>query len=184
MVRITNVVCTAEFGVSIDLTFLAKHAKDIVYDPRHFSGVIWHHKKIGGSCLVFKNEKLNCNGNKSVSDAKRRIRQYARAIQQCGYHVTLKKIDIITMSAVHKLSNKVDLAIVREILKGTYEPEFFNAAMFKKGRLRFYCFRTGTVVITGIRNKHMLDDIVYSTMIELELCTHKKETVKETNNDG
>lgn len=167
MVQVTNVVVHAALHTTIDLEHLAKSIIDIRYDPTIFPAVIWQHRKIGGNCLVFKNGKLNCSGSSSVQQAKKRLRQYARLIQKLGYDVVLNKIDLITMSAVHQLSSRLDFTQLCKDLHASYEPDVHNAAMLKRGRLHFNCFHTGKVVITGIKN---LDDI-YPILLELELCT-------------
>ena len=160
MVQITNVVVHTDLHTAIDLTQL--NDQDIRYDPETFSGAIWKHREIGGCCLVFRNGKLNCSGNRSVQEAKKRIKQYAGLL-----HQSPSKIEVITMSAVHQLSTELDYRRTLELLGATYEPEIHNAVMLKRGKIHYNCFRTGKVIIMGIRD---IDDI-YPTLLELELCT-------------
>ena len=167
MVQVTNVVVQTDLQVTIDLTYLTNNTKDIRYDPKLFSAAIWQHRKIGGNCLVFRNGKLNCTGNRSILQAKKRTRQYARVLQKMGFSFVLKKIDLVTISAVHTLSSTLDFSKTCAILGATYNPEIYNAAMLKKGRVHFNCFHTGKVVITGIKNIN----VIYPTLLELELCT-------------
>lgn len=167
MLQITNVVVQTDLHNIIDLTHLTNNSRDIRYDPRVFSAAIWKHKKIGGCCLVFRTGKLNCNGNRSVDEARKRIRQYARLIQKHGFGGNLQNIDIITMSAVYQVSSNFDFNKLQGILGATYEPELHNAAMLKRGKIHYNCFHTGKVVITGIKNT----DAIYPTLLELELCT-------------
>ena len=168
MVQITNVVVQTDLYASINLRHLTNSVRSIRYDPGVFSGAIWHHRKIGGCCLVFHNGKLNCNGNRSIEEAKKRIRRYARLIQGLGYCVKLKTIELVTMTAVHELSSPLDFDTTCTLLSGaTYEPETHNAVMLKRGRVHYNCFQSGKVVITGLRNVHT----IYATLLELELCT-------------
>ncbi len=171
MVELTNVVVQADLSCYVDLRHLAKSTRDIRYDPRIFTGAIWHHRLIGGNCLVFHNGKVNCNGNKSIHQAKKRLRQYARLLQRHGFSVTLKKIVIVTISAVHRLSSRLNVKEVCEMLKADYNPEILNAAILKKKRINFNCFLSGAIVITGIRHMHDLETVIYPTILELELCT-------------
>ena len=166
MVQITNVVVQTDLQVAIDLRYLVNNTRDIRYNPKIFSGAIWHNRRIGGSCLVFHNGKLNCNGNRSIHQARKRTRQYARLIQKLGFCVRLQKIDLITMSAVYQLDSTLDYSKACKLLGATYEPEIHNAAMLKKGKVHFNCFQTGKVVITGIKNIN----VIYPTLLELELC--------------
>ncbi len=167
MVQTVNVVVQTDLHTHIDLVHLANHARDIRYDPGIFSGAIWNYKKIGGCCLVFHNGKLVCNGNKSIQQAKKRIRQYSRLIQNLGYEVKLKKIELITMTAVHQVSSLLDFNKLCTILSATHDPDIHNAAMLKRGRVHYNCFQSGKVVMTGVRNVQSL----YPTILELELCT-------------
>ena len=167
MVQVTNVVVQTDLQVSIDLRYLASKARDIRYDPALFSAAIWRHKKIGGSCLVFRNGKLNCNGNRSIPQARTRIRQYARLIQKQGYHVIMKKIDVITITAVYQCTSSLDFNKLCKFLGARYEPEICNYARLKRMKVQYNCFHTGKVVMTGIRNLN----VIYPTLLELELCT-------------
>ena len=164
MVLITNVVVQTDLSTCIDLALLARNATNIVYDPRVFSAARWKHRKIGGCCLVFGNGKLNCNGNRSIEQARKRIRQYARLLQK---HGKIAKIDVITMTAVYETSSGLSVNKLCDMLGATYEPDVHNAAMLKRGKVHYNCFHTGKVVITGIRNIA----VVYPTLLELELCT-------------
>ena len=167
MLQITNVVVQTDLRASIDLKQLVNRVRDIRYDPGLFSAAIWRHNKIGGSCLVFHNGKLNCNGNRNIGQARKRIRQYARLIQKQGFPaVTIQKIDLITMSAVYQLSSNLDLNKACQLLPGArYDPEILNAFMVKRRNVHYNCFHTGKVVIMGIRNI----DVVYPMLLELEL---------------
>ena len=42
--RITNVVCSASLRCDLNLSQLCKGLANARYDPRRFSGAIWHHK--------------------------------------------------------------------------------------------------------------------------------------------
>ena len=167
MVQVTNVVVQTDLQISIDLGYLTSKTRDIRYDPALFSAAIWRHKKIGGSCLVFRNGKLNCNGNRSIPQAKKRIRQYARFIQKLGYHVIMKKIEVITISAVYQCTSRLDFSKLHKFLGASHEPEICNYALLKRKKVQYNCFHTGKVVMTGIRNIN----IIYPTLLELELCT-------------
>jgi transcription initiation factor TFIID TATA-box-binding protein len=56
-------------------------------------------------------------------------------------------------------------------MQATYEPELFPAAMFKRGNVHFTCFCNGTILVTGIKTQRMMEDVVMTTLMELEvLC--------------
>ena len=78
---------------------------------------------------------------------------------------------IFTVSASHTLSTGLDLNSLAQDRIVLYESELLPALNFKMGRINFCCFHTGKVVITGIRTMAQIDDVVYPTLIELELFT-------------
>ena len=170
---ITNSVYSASIGCPVNLRQLCYRLVDVRYDPGRFPGLIWQHKTIGGNCLVFSNGVINCNGK--VSNARegyQRLRQYARRLQKLGYPVVLTDVKWVTLSASHTLSTPLNLRqLAEERPNVTYEPELFPSANFKVDGVNFCCFHSGKVVLTGIKSMKQIDDVVYPTLIELELYT-------------
>ncbi|XP_061190439.1 uncharacterized protein LOC133198352 [Saccostrea echinata] len=88
MVQISNIVCSADLGCTLDLRLFTLQATNVHYDAKKHNVVSWRHRKIGGHCFVYAKGKLVCNGGvSSKEEARRRIRRYARKIQQMGYQV-------------------------------------------------------------------------------------------------
>ena len=169
---LTNVVCSANIGCMIDLRRLCYSISDVRYDPRRFPGLIWQHRKIGGNCLVFSSGVINCNGKAtSFEEGFKRLRRYARRLQKLGLKVELKDVKCITVSASHALSADLNLELLAKERPSIYEPELFPTVNFKTRGVTFSCFRSGKIVITGIKRKSQIDDVVYPVFIELELYT-------------
>ena len=107
--QLTNVVVQANLGCAFDLRDITLKLNNARFNPRSFSALIWQHRKIGGNCLLFSNGKINCNGKcSSLLEGRQRLRRYARIIQKLGYKVELRNVKVITASAVHKLSGKIN----------------------------------------------------------------------------
>ena len=173
---ITNSVYSANLGCVIDLRKLCYRITNARYDPGRFPGLIWQHRHIGGNCLVFSSGVINCNGKVScVKEGRQRLRRYARRLQQLGFPVCLTNVKCITISASHALSTALDLQQLATERSLVYEPELFPAANFKVDGINFCCFHNGKVVMTGIKSMAQIDNVVYPTLIELEMCTCKKE---------
>ncbi len=169
---ITNVVYGADLRCRFDLRKLASQLIDVRFDPSRFPGLIWQHRRIGGNCLLFSNGKINCNGKaRSFERGKRRLRQYARRLQKLGYDVRLTRVKPITASACHRLSAPLLLEKLAKERGANYEPELFPALVLKTGGVTFSCFHTGKVSITGIKSKYDIENVVYPTLIEMELFT-------------
>lgn len=163
----TNVVVQADLGCSFDLQYLSHRLINVRYQPTLFSGMIWQHRRIGGNCLVFSNGKINCSGAAiSIQQGRQRLRRYARLLQRMGCDVQLLKIRIVTVSAVHQLSGKIDPTNLP--IHFSYEPELFPAVMFRRDDLHFTCHLSGKVIITGIKRDLDLETL-WSVILELEL---------------
>ena len=130
---ITNVVCTVDTNCDINLRMLVTKTVNIIYDPSRYSGAQWKHPKVGGHCMVFSSGKLSMNGRvSSVSDAKRRVRRYARQLQQLGWQVRLSRIPVATMSGSFKLESTIHLDKV-SILKVTNQNSFQQSCLRSMG---------------------------------------------------
>ena len=160
----------------IDLKALCQRLWNWRYEHRTFPGLIWQRRTIGGNYLVFSNGIINCNGSaSSLGEGRQRLRQYARHLHNLGIPVKLKEVKILTVSTSHTFSSGLDLQWLAQDRAVVYEPELFPALNFKVDGVNFYCFHTGKVVITGIKCSDQLDDVVYPTVVELELYTRKKQ---------
>ena len=169
---LTNVVCSGDLDCSINLRDLCYQLSNVRYDPAHFSGLIWHHRKIGGNCLVFSNGKIHCNGKaRSLQEGVTRVRRYARVLQRLGHVTSLNRINIMTASAFHTLSSPLNLAMLVQERGLQFEPELFPTANFRVKGITFSCFRNGKVIITGIKRTSDIKRVINPTLHELELCT-------------
>ncbi len=170
--RITNVVYMADLKCQFDLTDLTGRLTNVRYQPSRFPGIVWQDRHIGGNCLIFSNGKINCNGKATSFEAgKLRLRRYARHLQKLGYNVRLTDVKLITASAFHKLSGPLHLIRMATEREAIYEPELFPALVLKKGGVTFSCFHTGKTIITGFKTRRSVRDVIYPTIIELELYT-------------
>lgn len=166
--RITNIVCTANLNCALDLAAITRKATYIVYKPKKFNGLIWRHRKIPCTCLVFASGKIVCPGIKNISDIKSNIRKYARLIQKLGYTINLQHIKLVTSSAVHDLKRPVDYCKIVKYMNGKLEPEIFHAVTIKRGKVHFIVYKSGKIIITGIKRECDLRKSVHPLLLELE----------------
>ena len=169
MFEVTNIVVRSALNVSLNLRELAHKLRDVRYNPKKFSAIIWHHKRVGGSCLLFNNGQIIVQGSKTLKEAKLRVRRFARLIQKQGYSVTLGQISLVTASAVATLGHSLDLHNVASLMTGSFEPELFNGAVFYKDNIHYSCFTSGKIVITGIKSFASIDSHIYPVLMELSL---------------
>jgi TATA-box binding protein (TBP) (component of TFIID and TFIIIB) len=166
-IRLTNVVVRSSLNCSVNLTLLVNSIANAVYNTKKYSGMVWRHRHIKSTCFVFHTGKLMCMGNNSVKGAKKDLRKYARIINKFGYNVCLSCIKVMTKSAVATLTGKLNLEEASKLLSGSYEPEIFIAMLIRRGTTNFTCFRSGKVIITGVKKLNNLVDL----LSELEMFT-------------
>ena len=166
-VTMTNAVVRVKLNSSIDLRTIAQKGTFIEYNPHKFSGMIWHHRRLGGTCLVFSTGQLICHGAKSWQDARKVARRYARKIQ-----LLLEKPDLSVQSITRlsgtllvDLGGALDLQQLPKLMNAQYEPELFNAATFKRDGIHFSCFSSGKVIVAGVKSTSS----VFPTLMELSL---------------
>jgi len=170
--HLTNVICSAHLGCTVRLREACYQIDNTRYDPAHFPGLIWQHRRIGGNCLVFANGTIQCQGKaRSLGEGIKRVRQYARILQTRGWPVVLSKIKVITASGFHILSGALNLDTLVQERRLIYEPDLFPTANLTKDGVTFCCFSNGKIVIAGIKKKKDIDDVIVPTLLELELYT-------------
>ena len=167
----TNTVAVMDLSTRIDLRKVAGAMTSVVYDPVKFNGLIWRHKRIAATALLFSTGKIVVSGPSTVKLAHKSARQYARLLQKQGFPVQPRAFKITTRSAVHTLAGTIPYSEIVGMLGGAHEPEIFHAATLKRGRINFIVYKSGKVVITGIKGGNEVSDIVRPTLLELELLT-------------
>ena len=167
--QFTNFVASADLHHTIDLQLLCRTYMNTIYNPGKFAGLNWRHKKIQATCLVFSSGKIVVNGIKNRNNIRKSVRQYARLIQKCEVDVKLRKIVFVTASACYTLSATVDYVKMSNAINTCVEPELFHALRVHRDKVHFIIYSTGKVIITGITSKHVLDNVVYPFLLELEI---------------
>ena len=130
---------------ALNLKHIASNTRDVVLTLKPFTVLRWKHKKIGGTCMVYATGKIIHHGDKH------QLRKYARLLQKLGYNVCLRHIKLLTQSATYTLPS-VDYTQLVRTMNATYEPEIFHACILKRDGMSFTIYKSGKVVITGIRN--------------------------------
>ena len=173
MITVNNVVVMSSLNVDIRLRELTYRLTHVQYKPNKFSSIIWKPKGVGGNCLLFRNGKMICQGSKTYRQARKRVRQYARIIQKLGYNVTLDPIRMVTATAVADLGAPVNLVHISKYLSDypdfRYEPELFNALMFKTEGVHFSVFTSGKITLTGITSIRLIRTVIRPMLLQLAI---------------
>ncbi|VDI51053.1 Hypothetical predicted protein [Mytilus galloprovincialis] len=83
-----------------------------------------------------------------------------------GNDVRLTQVQILTASASHQLSGRVDP--YRLPSEFSFEPEIFPAVMFRRHGMHFTCHLSGKIMITGLKSQRDVQE-VYPVLLEMEL---------------
>lgn len=161
--KITHSVYFTNLNCDIDLFTFAQNNTNVIYTKTPFDVVSYRHRKIKGSCLIYKTGRIIIHGPRGS------VRKFVRKIEKCGVNVNLTKITLLTQSAVYYLKSKVNIHKLVNQMSAEFNPELFHAAYFRKGKLNFIVYNSGCVIITGIKGQKSLNNIVYPTLLELEL---------------
>ena len=167
--KFINVVASSRLNLNLDLKKLCYEIHAVEYNSS-MNNVIWRHKSIQSTALLTKNGYISVHGARSIFSAKKSIRQYARLLSKKGYSPSLRKIKIMTMSAVHKMNlDKVDLSKLREFESVSYEPEIFSAAIMSKHDMKFLIYTSGAIVVSGIKNMKSYMELAKTALIQISL---------------
>ena len=139
--NITNIITTSSVNTKLDLHRIARENANIVYNPQRFTAANWRHQDINGTLTLFPNGKITHTGKPDGTPPSVHIRRYVDILKQQGYPVHLSPIRTVCMSAVYKLSGRIDLYSAARLPGGSYEPEIFNAALIKGSFIIFIIFK-------------------------------------------
>jgi len=163
-------VCQANLNGPVNLNKIIHTIRDAKYQPSRFSAISWNHKRIAASCLLFSNGKLILHGAKSFEQGRKCARQYARLIQRQGYSVETPRLRVVTITMLADLGVKIALIKLVECFDNvSYEPELFNAAIVKKNGVTFSVFRSGRVVICGVKSLCLISKVVKPILTDIQI---------------
>ena len=167
--KITNVVCLGHLGCKVDLKELYLVLEGSRYPTPQ--SLTWKNPEFGATHRLFSSGKIQTFGISHPEQIQPCMTHFAKTIESLGWSVNLGAVKLLTMSAVHDLGCTLLLNEVALYMGGSYEPELFPAAMFKKEGIHYTCYHTGKIVITGIKTEKDVWDLLAPTLLELELCT-------------
>lgn len=152
--KINNIVSTASLCCIIDLNAIANQVKNIIYNPRRFSGAICSLKEPKATCLIFKNGQIVCLGARTEEDSFTTIRKLAKILKHFGNEVKLSNFKVQNIVGSFDCQFPIN---IREIYLKTksnklqYEPELFPGLIYRmnKPKITFLIFRSGKIVLTG-----------------------------------
>jgi TATA-box binding protein (TBP) (component of TFIID and TFIIIB) len=99
------------------------------------------------------------------------VRQYARLLQKMGFNVNVSKICLQTMTLTYNLGAPLNLIDFTKIQDGvSYEPEIFPAVMLRSSSVNFTIFRSGKVIVSGVKNIKAVEKLFLPILLNMKLC--------------
>ncbi|MDH4221286.1 MAG: TATA-box-binding protein [Candidatus Bathyarchaeota archaeon] len=174
-VQIQNVVASAAFNQTFDLTAIANaFPRDTEFKGR-FPGLVFKLKKPKTTMLIFKTGKMICTGGKGEDEARRAILGAVRKLRKGGINVAGKpeiKITNIVASAILNGVIDLDKLYSSEGMGGNilFEPEQFPALIYRweSPKVIFLVFSTGKIVCVGAKKKEDIYEAIENLRRKLE----------------
>ncbi len=105
---ITNVVASTNLDIAVDLHGFTFMFGNVIKNNK-MQNVIWRHKKIGATALLFSNGYISVHGSRSEVETRKSLRQFARLLWRRGFNPKLDRIKINTITGVFKFKyGKID----------------------------------------------------------------------------
>jgi len=173
-VQIQNVVASAAFNQTFDLTEIANAFPWDTEVKDRFPGLVFRLKKPKTTMLIFKSGKMVCTGGKGEDKARKAILTVVQKLKEGGINVAGKpdtKITNIVASAI--LNGVVDLdRLYSERMGGSviFEPEQFPALIYrwKSPKVVFLIFSTGKIVCVGAKKEPEVYEAIEKLQRKLE----------------
>ena len=89
MATITHTVYETQLNNHLDLRQIASHSRDVVYTRHRFNVLRWKDRRVGGTCMIYKNGKIIHHGTKQ------QLRRYLRLVQKLGIYIDMKPIKLV-----------------------------------------------------------------------------------------
>ena len=88
MIKIQNIVVSADLHAVIDLYSLSKEVKAVDYEPEQFPGAIFKITEPKAVIILFKNGKMICTGTNTEANIKRVLEYASKVISKYVIEVT------------------------------------------------------------------------------------------------
>ena len=174
-IQIQNVVASAAFNQTFNLTAIANaFPRDTEFKGR-FPGLVFRLKKPKTTMLIFRTGKMVCTGGKGEDEARRAILGAVRKLRKGGIDVAREpEIQITNIVASASLNGVIDLDRLysSEGMGGNilFEPEQFPALIYRweSPKVIFLVFSTGKIVCVGARKEKDIYEAIEKLQRKLE----------------
>ena len=157
-----NVVCTFNLGVPrVSLHELARQTPFVEYNPKKFAAATARIVDPRTTALCFASGNMVCTGAKTEALARLAARKYVYVLQKCGFNVHFHNFRIQNLVASTDIGGLLMLDEMASAYGAlcSYEPDMFPGLVLRitEPKVVYLCFRSGKIVITGARDRMMIE---------------------------
>lgn len=158
---IKNMVATADLGCPVELSYLAKHLKNIEYNPYRFSAAVLRLHSPTVTILIFPTGKIVITGAKLDADARRAAKKCVLMVKMLGYRAHGQSFMLRNVVALHDVGFRVCLTSIAKTYPELceYDPDVFpgltyhHKGMDEEHNPTSLIYGSGKIVITGTRGE-------------------------------
>jgi len=167
-----NVVCTFNLGVKkVSLRELARRTPFVEYNPKKFAAATARIVDPRTTALCFASGNMVCTGAKNESLARLAARKYVYVLQSCGFDVHFNNFKIQNLVASTDIGGLLMLDEMSSAFGAlcSYEPDMFPGLVLRitDPKVVYLCFRSGKIVITGARDRSMIESSFRQVYVEI-----------------
>lgn len=154
VVRVNNIVATANLSTSVYLPFVVDKFPFCEYNQKKFAAMTVRFHSPRTTCLVFGSGRIVCTGSSTMMKCHLAIAEVWRMIRETGYassvvcdfHVQ----NIVANCSFPKTLNLRELSMQYQT-ESNYQPGLFPGLVMRFGNTRvvYLVFESGKAVITG-----------------------------------
>ena len=157
MTKFSNVVIAFKID-AIDLKRIYNYLDRVIIHSR-MPCLVWRHKFIRGTALLFSSGYISIHGCSSLFIARKSGRQYLRKLQKLGSNISSTKWKIVTVTGVVTLPYRINLFIIGMWDNCYYEPEIFPAAVKRLANIRILLYQSGKLIVTGLQRPKLSSSV-------------------------
>jgi len=132
--RISNIISNMDLQIKLDLKVIATKARNAVYNPKRYPGLVIRIRDPKTTALVFESGKVTLLGSRNPVYAKTAAKKFVRIIRKVGYpKAKFSKFNIanISGSVCVPFQIRIDDLAEDHYHYASYEPELFPGLIYR-----------------------------------------------------
>ncbi|XP_049420342.1 uncharacterized protein LOC125881297 [Epinephelus fuscoguttatus] len=162
--HIVNVISTVKLGCRLDLSFIARNAWNVEFNPmvlilfQKFKALFMRIREPQSTAVIYESGIVVCTGTKSEEQSRLAARKFARKVQKLGFPARFLNFRIQNMVASYK-SLPINLEQMASHEHCSYEPELFQALFYSGIPGVVITITTkGKIVLTGAKSRAEIEE--------------------------